>query len=243
MYDVNPKILVSPVTSRCRAISTESKHICFGISPFNSYYSEARIKTLAEWGMKYFSSMHFFVPDIPSAYTFEALGYTAEKSAWKARRQCQYLFNKISKSLDALGFNAAQINEMIVGWNRLNENEVYLKLHQEAILLYETDPYFKSACNEASLWVLEKKIPMGVEINEQILNSGVKYLLSEIPLFINSTGIFSEKFSVFSYHQPVAFIKELFEKKLSLLPHDNQGFLIVDAIIDRVSENACTVMM
>ena len=226
-YLVN-SVKVVPVTERCRQIAKESKHICFGISPFNSYYSEARIKALAAWGIKNYESMHFFVPDVPSAYTFEALGYTPEKSAWKARRQCQYLFNKITKSLEALGFGSESSSEMIVGWHKLNKNDVYLNFYQQAVDLYENDCEFRLACNKASLWVLESKIPYGVEINEAILQSGVRYLFSEIPLFVNSAGIFSEEASVFSYHQPVSFIQDLFERKISMKPSENQGFLIVD---------------
>jgi cyclo(L-tyrosyl-L-tyrosyl) synthase len=232
MNGMDSTVTVIPVTDRCRQIATDSKHICFGISPFNSYYSETRIKALATWGIRTFSSMHFFVPDIPSAYTFEALGYTPEKSAWKARRQCQYLFNKISKSLISLGIDNEVASEMIVGWHWLNQNETYRRLYREAVELYQNDPEFRSACNEASLWVLERKIPNGVEINEAILQAGVKYLFSEIPLFVNSAGIFSQESSVFSYHQPVSFIQQLFERKISMFPSENQGFLIVDPALE-----------
>lgn len=228
MKNLDSQISVTPVTERCHQIAADSNHICFGISPFNSYYSEARIKALAAWGIENFSSMHFFVPDIPSAYTFEALGYTPEKSAWKARRQCQYLFNKIIKSLLSLGFDTETASEMIVGWHWLNQNEVYLKFYRQTVDLYESDAEFRLACNEASLWVLESKIPYGVEISAEILQSGVKYLFSEIPLFVNSAGIFSQQSSIFSYHQPVTFIQTLFDRKISMLPSENQGFLIVD---------------
>ena len=229
------QISVTPVTERCRQIATDSNHICFGISPFNSYYSETRIKTLARWGIENFSSMHFFVPDIPSAYTFEALGYTPEKSAWKARRQCQYLFNKITKSLLSLGYDIESASEMIVGWHWLNKNDVYLKYYDQAVELYESDTEFRLACNEASLWVLESKIPYGIEINAEILQSGVRYLFSEIPLFVNSAGIFSQQSSVFSYHQPVTFIRTLFDRKISMLPSENQGFLIVDSTLENIN--------
>jgi cyclo(L-tyrosyl-L-tyrosyl) synthase len=232
MNGMDSTVTVIPVTDRCRQIATDSNHICFGISPFNSYYSEIRIKALAAWGIRNFSSMHFFIPDIPSAYTFEALGYTPERSAWKARRQCQYLSNKISKSLLCLGIDNEKASKMIVGWHWLNRNETYQKFYREAVELYRNDPEFRSACNEASLWVLERKIPNGVEINETILQAGVKYLFSEIPLFINSAGIFSQESSVFSYHQPVSFIQILFERKLSMLPSINQGFLIVDPALE-----------
>lgn len=74
-----------PITERCQASFQTRAHVCFGISPFNSYFSDQRIQELALWGKMEFGEMHFFVPDVPSAYTLEALGYTPEKAAWKAR--------------------------------------------------------------------------------------------------------------------------------------------------------------
>jgi len=60
---------VKPITSNCTNLYKEKTHVCFGISPFNSYFSDQKILELASWGKKEFESMHFFVPDIPSAYT------------------------------------------------------------------------------------------------------------------------------------------------------------------------------
>lgn len=93
----------TPVTPICETALNGRGHICFGISPFNSYFSESRIESLARWGSQHFRSMHFFVPDGPTVYTLEALGYDSEKAAWKARRQCQYLHNKITKALTKVG--------------------------------------------------------------------------------------------------------------------------------------------
>src|SRR4051812_12490620 len=105
-----------PVTENCSKNLTLKKHVCFGISPFNSYFSENQIQRLAEWGKIEFEAMHFFVPDVPSVYTLEALGYSQERASWKARRQCQYLFNKIHKALKNTGFSGVEAEEMILNW-------------------------------------------------------------------------------------------------------------------------------
>lgn len=81
------------LTTNCQQSFKKREHCCFGISPFNSYFSEERIRELAKWGLREFKSMHFFIPDVPAVYTLEAQGYPREKAEWKARRQAQYLKN------------------------------------------------------------------------------------------------------------------------------------------------------
>lgn len=84
-----------PLSPNCESIYADKEHVCFGISPFNSYFSETKIRDLAMWGRSNFKAMHFFMPDVPAAYTLEAIGYSSEKAEWKARRQAQGLRNKI----------------------------------------------------------------------------------------------------------------------------------------------------
>lgn len=102
------------MTKNCQAQLEKKTHVCFGVSPFNSYFSEERIAQLAGWGKNEFDSMQFFIPDIPSIYTLEAIGYEPEKAAWKARRQSQYLINKTVKALKSNGYSANQIEDMLL---------------------------------------------------------------------------------------------------------------------------------
>ena len=99
------------LTGNCARNFELREHCCFGISPFNSYFSEDRIRELARWGTREFKSIHFFIPDVPSVYTLEAQGYPREKAEWKARRQSQYLKNKIHRALISLSISdeAAQV--------------------------------------------------------------------------------------------------------------------------------------
>ncbi|MER5918498.1 tRNA-dependent cyclodipeptide synthase, partial [Streptomyces sp. NPDC001982] len=97
----------TPLSGRCADAVARAEHACFGISPFNSYFSTARVRELAAWGLARFERVDFFVPDAPSAFTLEALGYTPEKAAWKARRQGQYIRNKIVTALKSLGVSDA----------------------------------------------------------------------------------------------------------------------------------------
>jgi cyclo(L-tyrosyl-L-tyrosyl) synthase len=220
--------LTPDVTKECQNSLSTKTHACFGISPFNSYFSESRIQTLAEWGKIEFQTMHFFVPDIPSAYTLEALGYEPEKAAWKARRQAQYLFNKIYRALKNVGFSLIQSEEMILNWEKLSNNDHYLNLYAKVQSLFEKDLEFQSACIQASRWVLEKRVPDETQLNEDVLRSAARYLLTEIPLFLDTAGIVEKPSSSFCYHQCIPFIEKLMKGHFNLRPSGGQSFAIID---------------
>lgn len=99
---------VTPLSSRCTEVLEWAEHVCFGVSPFNILFSRDRIRRLAAWGLARSKRVGFFVPDAPSAFTLETLGYAPEKAAWKARRQGQYTRNKILAALGSLSVADAE---------------------------------------------------------------------------------------------------------------------------------------
>jgi len=226
-----------PLSETCRQNLLLRTHACFGISPFNSYFSEEKIQALAAWGKANFDSMHFFVPDVPSAYTLEALGYSPEKATWKARRQCQYLHNKIHRALSACGFSDAQACSMVLNWETLSTNGRYDSLYQEVRAQFDTNPIFRSECIEASRWVLERRVPDGQALTQEMLESAVRYLLTEIPLFLDTAGIVGKAASVFCYHQRVQFLEDLYLRKLPLRPALGQGFVVIEPAVPKIPIN------
>jgi len=218
-----------PLTDRCRTNHETRAHVCFGISPFNSYFTAERIGALARWGKLEFAAVHFFVPDVPSAYTLEAMGHPPDKAAWKARRQGQYLCNKIERALVNSGLSLIAAREAILNWEVLSANTRYLELHQETLHRFEIDNAFQRACIEASRWVLEKRVPDPDALSMEVLKSAVRYLLAEIPLFCDTAGIVGKPASVFAYHQCPRFIEALLRGQHPIQPAQGQGFLVLEA--------------
>lgn len=216
-----------PLTKHCIKSFNEREHCCFGISPFNSYFSEERIRELASWGIKEFKSIHFFVPDVPAVYTLEAQGYSRDKAEWKARRQAQYLKNKITKALISLQVDAKLIPEMILDWDRLTGIRRYMDILSEVTELFNSNKTFQENCLQASRWVLASKNSNSSEFSESSLHIAVKYFLSEIPLFADTCGIVGRSSSIFCYHQRVEFLQSFYSRSLSYQPSANQGFVIV----------------
>lgn len=214
-----------PLTHSCSDALSLGHHAVLGISPFNSYFSETRIQQLAAWGLRHFASIHLFVPDVPAAYTLEALGYAPNKAAKKARRQANYLRNKILRALALLDLTPEQTAEMMIFSDRLVTNTSYQhKLHvcEQA---YHTHASFRKACHEAARWVLQNHISSEASVTPAMLETAARYLLAELPLFIDSVSIFGQPTSVFCYHQSTAFLQQLYEGNFPVPVSPGQGFV------------------
>lgn len=220
-------MITHPLTVNCESNFKRREHVCFGISPFNSYFSEDRIRALALWGKREFKSMHFFIPDIPAAYTLEAQGYAKDKAEWKARRQAQYLKNKICRALSSVGIVGMEISEMILDWERLTANPWYKDRLALTYKVFEEDLEFRKACIEASRWVMENKVPDTSTLSEDSLLLAVRYFLTEIPLFIDTAAIVEKSSSVFCYHQRVNFLEKFYAGDLIHKPANHQGFIVI----------------
>ena len=221
-----------PMTASCAKKFDLGTHACFGISPFNSYFSESRIRELALWGQSNFKAMHFFVPDIPAVYTLEAQGYPRDKAEWKARRQSQYLKNKIKKAVVSVGYSDFEASEMILDWERLVSTPRYLALHDQAKNLFESDCEFQNACLQASRWVMTQKVSETEILTDHALHLAVKYFHAEIPLFADTASIVNHSSSVFCYHQRVEFLERFYHRQLGFAPSNDQGFLILQPVED-----------
>ena len=220
-----PAMTVEPLSAACAAVVERGEHVCFGISPFNSYFSTDRIRSLAAWGLARFERVAFFVPDIPSAFTFEALGYAPQKAAWKARRQGQYTRNKIATARGSLA--VAEPGARVLGWAELEGNTAFRRLHEHGLKRYAEDTDFRDACREASGWVLAGKLPAGQTPTEEQIERAVRYFLAELPLFLDTPSIVDAGISVFCYHQPPAVLRRLYAGELSWRPAAGQGFAVV----------------
>jgi cyclo(L-tyrosyl-L-tyrosyl) synthase len=217
--------LAAPLCGRCRPHLEAGQHACFGVSPFNGHFTRERVAALAAWGHRPFASMHFFVPDVPAEATLEALGYAPERAAQKARRQANLVRNKIRAALLAVG--VSDPDRSILDWAVLSRNDRYQELLAMATGLFETDDTFRSTCLDATAWVLQGRLSAGTTVAASQSKVAVRYLLAELPLFVDTAGIVGEEVSVFCYHDRVSFLERFYRSELALKPVDGQGFAVV----------------
>lgn len=134
-----------------------------------------------------------------------------------------------------IGYSSAESAEMFLGWEKLSKNERYLGLFQGVNEQFDYNPIFRAACIQASKWVLEKRVPDTENISLSTLESATRYLLAEIPLFLDSAGIFGADSSVFCYHQCISFLETLFNNGFPISVGPTQGFVVLEAALKNES--------
>lgn len=215
----------SPLTGGCARLLAEPVHLCVGVSPFNGYFTTDRITTIAGWALATAPRMDFFVPDAPAAHTLRALGYPPARAAWKARRQGQYVHNKILTALHRLGL--PDDGARVLNWSTLFASPDYRARLAEVHRAYRQDPAFRRACQDASGWVLGNRLPTGCRPDPVQTRHAVRYLLAELPLLLDTPAIAGVPASLFCYHQAPPFIRDLYRHRLSLRPAPGQGFAVI----------------
>jgi cyclo(L-tyrosyl-L-tyrosyl) synthase len=219
-------VSVRPLTADCAVALARADHVCVGVSPFNGYFTPQRLAWLAAWALGEFEVVHFFVPDEPAAYTLQALGYPPRRAAHKARRQGAYVKNKIRRALTELG--VIDPEPYLLDSATLHANAVFTNRLAEAHMLYRKDAAFAAACQDASRWVLDGRLPTaGLEARR--LELAARYFLAELPLFADSVGITGRHTSVFCYHQAPPFLQRFYRRELTWQPQAGQGFAVVTA--------------
>ncbi len=223
-----------PLTEHCAEPLSRAEHVCLGVSPFNSYFTVDRIADLARWAMSGFDRFHFFVPDGPSAFTMEALGYDPVRAARKAQRQGNYTRNKIVRALQQVC--PSDPDTLILDSAVLDTDSVYLGLLSEAHRRFAVDPEFAEQCLYATGWVLDRRLPEGEHPTREQLRSAVRYFLAELPMFIGTVAVAGVGSSVFAYHQRVGFLERLYRGELSWRPLPGQGFVVLEQAVPQRSE-------
>ena len=218
-----------PITADCAAILRAREHVVVGVSPFNSYFTEEKIAELINWAKENFRAFHLYVPDGPSRFTLEALGYPESKARKKANRQGRWLLNKIGRALCAAEVEEAEAEHLILSSRTLDHDETYCRLAEEVDAICAGDASFHEACVETSRWVLNGQADDPDTVTREMLESAVRYLKAELPLFMNSPAIVGASSSVFAYHQCPPFLEELFQTRRGEIVNQRQGFVKVTA--------------
>ena len=217
---------ITPLTDQCSSILKTKDHICIGISPYNSLFSEEYISQLVAWSKENFKDFHLFLPDEPTMYTLRSLGYSEEKSKKKLKKQISWLKNKIKKALLINGVESQDHGDYVLDWQTLISNPLFKSELDKVFRLYHSNAKFKQNCLEASKWVLLNKVSEN-DFTQECLETAVNYFLCELPLFAATSKIAGKKSSIFCYHQSIDFHQKFYERKLSYLPHQQQGYGVI----------------
>jgi cyclo(L-tyrosyl-L-tyrosyl) synthase len=215
-------MLEIPASQHCVKILEKREHACIGISPFNSYFSEEVISKLINWGNTQFKDFHLFVPDILPYFNFLALGYSHEKAQIKCKRQWTYLRNKIRRAFTKCALSNA--DEKIITASAIKDNPEYQKIYNKLLQYYQDDQDFKIYCLKATSEMLKK---YSSQITTEMLNTSVKYILSEMPFYLDTPRILCKTSSIFVYHESIEIFIDLYKNRRHELVANNQGHVIL----------------
>lgn len=192
------------ITAACSSLWDGGATALIGISPFNSYFDEDRIRRLIGFCREGGREVHLFVPDEVTRYTLEAKGYTVARAAQKTRRQVSYLRNKIARATD--GAPAS-----LWGCAELARIPNYRRHHARLEQRFEIDADFRRGCLDTTRWVLAAA--PGATVEERAALLGVRYLLAELPLFLNACEVLDRPSVAFVYPQCPEFVADLYRAR------------------------------
>lgn len=206
------------ITVACSSLWERGSTALIGISPFNSYFDEGRIKRLFEFCRQGGRDVQLFIPDDVTRYTLEARGYPASRAVQKTRRQVQYLRNKIKRAT-----SGAPVS--VWGCAELSVQPIYTQHHAALEQRFETDDDFRKGCLDTTRWVLAAS--PGEAVTEHAALLGVRYLLAELPLFLHAPEILGRETVAFVYPQCPRFVTDLFDGRYGASASEGQAFVEV----------------
>lgn len=221
----NNSIVFKSSSIGCEQIFALHEHALLGISPFNSYYSEENIKGLLDWTRSNFASFNIFIPDTLPIHTFIALGYDEQKAEKKTKKQMSYLMNKTYKALSHMGLSKEESQRKIINVSSMEFNAQYIKLRQFCYDLYNSNVEFQNECNKCTNFILNNQNAAACKPEQYKI--AIRYLLDEMPFFIDTPSILGVSTSMFIYHQIPGFIDYLYNHMSKKITSISQGFMKV----------------
>ncbi|MGH8112956.1 MAG: tRNA-dependent cyclodipeptide synthase [Rhodanobacteraceae bacterium] len=209
---------------RCLPERNERAYVTLGISPFNSYYSEAHLTGLLSWSASRFDHICAFLPDIPTVWTLEAGGYSSHDASRKTKRQIRYLTNKIARAASDAKVPDQAIT--ILPWSTMSNMDKYQELHQRCEVAFKADVAFRKACLETTDEVLIHRRRDGYVPDGADRGKAVDYLMAELPLILFGSTLMNTPTSTFVYHKPPELFERMFAGEFTILPAIGQHFVI-----------------
>ena len=177
--------------------------LVIGMSPGNGYFKQDIVNQILEKYLLEYKNIGIFIPDVPAASTYIALGYSESVALGKkAIPQGNALKNKVLRFLEDKSLDKDSVK--IFDWRKENieSNSDYINAFGVVKSLYETNKLFRSDINETTEKVLVDNPFKKQDIGEKEIVIATHYILAEFAfmLFLPKYLNFSKFF--YGYHKP-----------------------------------------
>ena len=177
------------------------------------------------WAFTEFESVHAYLPEQGTYFTFRAIGYSAADSRRKARKEVRALRNRISGAFEDLGIQEA--DDCVIGRDMLQKSAPYAHLRTRVHEAYRSDREFREACLRNAQDFLAGRELGGSMPARTRQAMAARYILTKLPTYIDTPSLVGVPSSVRCYHRPTDFDRAFFGGSFSLRPTGNQGFVRV----------------
>ncbi|MFB6601920.1 tRNA-dependent cyclodipeptide synthase [Streptomyces noursei] len=206
---VPPGFTIEPFTDRCREIWARGEHVLIGVSPGNGYFSEQRLTGLLRWASEAFAEVDPIVPDVALVHTYRALGHPEERARSYAQRDTRRLCRRIARAWTASG--VPEHRHRIRTLTEFTGDPTYRALLGRVERAAERQPSVREVFLRASGKALASHLKGATPTPEQ-LAEGMRYLIAEMPLCMDTPAILRVPSSVHVYHQVIPTVPLVFDE-------------------------------
>lgn len=177
---------VEPLTRKCREIFDRGEHVLIGVSPRNSYFTEARITELLRWSANSFRRIDVIIPDAAEVETWLALGYPDQQARRKARSKAAHIRNRVTRARSAAGVPADRFRlHLLSEFTSRPDYQSALRVCEEGVA---HDSELRELCLRPVRQALKSHLH-GCEPTTAQAEIALRYLLAEIPLQIGRAHV------------------------------------------------------
>ena len=215
------------LTRNCEKIYKSKEHVTLGMSPFTSKYNRAYINNLITWANYTFKRMTILLAGKESTHILECLGIPKNKAKRKVRKELNRQRRFCEEALKTIANNSCNIYT----FSDFEEDKNYKNLYEDVYFHYVNDLNFKNQCLRMSKQALSSKaknlnLPID-NITNSDLEYASKYVIAELPFFLNSNLMFNTKQTVLAYHSRWELGERINNGDFNISIDNNQGFIIL----------------
>lgn len=205
--DVHDSFTIEPYTDNCKEVCAQAEHVLVGVSPGNGYFNKERLMALMNWVNSMFAAVDLIVPDISLVHTYRAIGHSYESAQKYARQKSGQMCRRIARAREAVGI--APDRQPIRLLSEFSAHPVYTRLRAQAERAIGLDAGLRRVLLDGTRKVLSGHLK-GVRPTRQQIEEGMRYLIAELPMIMDTPRIMAVPSSVAIYHQRLEFIAETF---------------------------------
>jgi len=235
MYDVDTSTMKiedvdeqQHVFSVGKQVIKENGKVIVGISINNSYFNEKTISSLLNYLIPKHNRICTFIPDEPSKWTYQGLGYSMEESTRKVRLNT----NRLQRWVDQ---NTKNVDHYYrIDWkNKIESHDAFQDSKNKIMTMYEENKEFRQYVQETTKEVLQNKQKDNITLNDGI-TIAAQFLLSELAFLWRAHEILeidrNEKIAYIYHRKWPVFEKFVNGDFFNGKPIENLGFIVLSKI-------------